>query len=141
LFSAPVASVAGSRANGAQDAPMGASPQDSPTTTAGGDRIPAPDTTTVTGAAVSVAMSEAAAGGLAASTGLASGAPSSPPRMAAATASTGANNNAVEEPEVILGHPSLRALGGFLPLQGVGHDPFCAELGARCATSGVGGYQ
>jgi hypothetical protein len=56
------------------------------------------------------AMSEAAFGGHATAIGPAAGAPSSPPHMAAATASMGAHDNTVEGPEVIMGHPGLRAL-------------------------------
>jgi hypothetical protein len=98
-------------ANGAQDAPEGASPQDSLTVTMFGDGIPTPDTTTTTGATTSVIMSEAAASHPGASTGPASGAPSSLPRMATATTSVGTDDNAIEEPEVIWGHPGLRAPG------------------------------
>jgi hypothetical protein len=53
----------------------------------------------------------AAAGDPAASTSQAAGALPTPPRMAAATTSMVANDNAVEEPEVIKGHPGLRAPG------------------------------
>jgi hypothetical protein len=88
--------------SGAQDAPMGASPQDSPTAATGGDGVPTSDTTMAAKAMTSPATSEAAAGDPTASTGPAVGAPSSPPQMVAATASTGANNNAIEEPEVSL---------------------------------------
>jgi hypothetical protein len=58
-------------------------------------------------------MSEAAAGDPDASTGLAVGAPSSPPQVVATTASVGADDNAIEEPEVILGHPGHRAPGAI----------------------------
>jgi hypothetical protein len=71
--------------------------------------VPKTDTTTTTGAAASSIASEVAAGGPISSSGLAAGAPSSPPQMAAATASVGVDDNAVEEPEVIMGHPGLRA--------------------------------
>jgi hypothetical protein len=98
-------------ANGAQDAPEGAGPRDSLIATVFGDGIPTPDTTTMTGAAASAIMSEAAASHPRASTGPASGAPSSPPRMATATTSAGTDNNAIEELEVICGHPGLRAPG------------------------------
>jgi hypothetical protein len=81
---------------------MGASPQDSPTAAAGGDGVPTSDTTMAAKAMTSPATSEAAAGDPAASTGPAVGAPSSLPQMVAATASTCANNNAIEEPEVSL---------------------------------------
>jgi hypothetical protein len=77
----------------------------------GGDRILVPDTTTIAGATTSPTMSEAAAGDPAALTGPAADAPSSLPRMAAATALVVADNNAIEEPEVIMGHPGLRARG------------------------------
>jgi hypothetical protein len=60
---------------------------------------------------VSPVTSKAAAGDPVASTGPAARAPSSPPCMVAATASMGADDNAVEEPEVIMGHPDLRVLG------------------------------
>jgi hypothetical protein len=53
--------------------------------------------------------SEVAASDPAASTAPAVGVLSSPPQMAAATASSGADDNTVEEPKVIMGHPGLRA--------------------------------
>jgi hypothetical protein len=56
-------------------------------------------------------MSDAAANGPAASTSPTVKMPSSPPQMAVAAAPAGDDDNAVEEPEVIMGHPSLRALG------------------------------
>jgi hypothetical protein len=55
--------------------------------------------------------SEAATDSPIASTSPASGAPSSPPRMAVTTALMGVDGNAIEEPEVIMGHPALRAHG------------------------------
>jgi hypothetical protein len=116
LFSAPATGTTGSGAGGAfgasglQDAPEGPGPQESPIVVVGSDGIPASDTTTVAEAATSSAMSEVAAGDHAVLTGPAVGAPSSPPQMVAATASVGTNDNAIEEPEVIMGHPSLRAL-------------------------------
>jgi hypothetical protein len=57
----------------------------------------------------SVATSEVAAGDLAASIGPTAGAPSSPPHMAAATASVGADDNTIQETEVIMGCLGLRA--------------------------------
>jgi hypothetical protein len=66
-------------------------------------RVSVPRTSPVT--------SEAAGGNPATSTVSVACAPSSPPQMAAATASTGANDNAVEEPMVIMGHPGFRAVG------------------------------
>jgi hypothetical protein len=98
-------------AGGARDAPEGAGPQDSLTAAAGSDDIPAPFTTTMEEATTSAVMSEAAAGDPATSTGLVASAPSSPPQMVATTASVGADNNAIMEPEVIMGQPGLRALG------------------------------
>jgi hypothetical protein len=94
---------------GAHDAPDGAGPQDSPMAAAGSDRIPVTDTTMVAKATSSAVTSEAAAGDPAASTSPAAGAPSSPPHMVAATASAGADDNAIEEPDVTMGHPGLRA--------------------------------
>jgi hypothetical protein len=78
---------------------------------AGGDVIPAPETITMAEVTTSLAMSETAASGPAASTAPAVGAPSSPTKMVAATASAGADDNAVEEPKVIMGHPGLRESG------------------------------
>jgi predicted HTH domain antitoxin len=78
---------------------------------AGGDEIPARDTTMAAEATISPAVSEAAAGDLATSTGPVASAPSSPPQMATATASAGTNDNAAEEPDAILGHPGLRLPG------------------------------
>jgi hypothetical protein len=113
LFSAHATGTMGSRAGGAQDAPEDASPQDSPIVVADGDRIPAPDTTTTTEVTTSSVMNEAATGEPTASTGPAASAPSSPPQMAAATASAGNDDNIIEEPEVIMGQPDLRAPGAF----------------------------
>jgi hypothetical protein len=93
------------------DAPEGTSPQGSLTMAAGGDEVPAPDTTTAAEAMASPMTCDAAASDRAASTGPTSGAPFSPPRMAAATALTAADDNAVEEPEVIMGHPGLMVPG------------------------------
>jgi hypothetical protein len=95
-------------ASGAQDAPDGVGAQDSLTVVAGSDGVPAPNTTT---AAEAMVTSEAAIGDPAASTNLVAGASSSPPRMATATASMSTDNNDVEEPEVIMGHPDLRVSG------------------------------
>jgi hypothetical protein len=99
------------RAGRAQDAPEGASPQGSSTMAAGGDEVPAPDTTMMAEAMASLATSGAAAGDPTASTSLVAGPPPTPPRMVTATTSTGADDNAVEEPVVIMGHPGLRASG------------------------------
>jgi hypothetical protein len=63
---------------------------------AGGDGTPAPDTTTTVEAVASPVMSEAATGDHVASTSPAVGALSSPPQMAAATASVGADDSAVK---------------------------------------------
>jgi hypothetical protein len=78
---------------------------------ASGDGVLAPDITTVAEAMTSPVTSEAAVVHPAASTSPMAGAPSSLPQMAAATASTCTDGNAVEEPEVIMGHPSHRASG------------------------------
>jgi hypothetical protein len=99
------------RADGGQDAPKGADPQDSSIAAAGSDGVSALDTTTAVEAMASPTTIGAATGNSAASTGLVASAPPSPPRMAVATASMGADDNAVEEPEVIMGHPGLEALG------------------------------
>jgi hypothetical protein len=62
-------------------------------------------------AMASPVISGAALGDPAASTGPTTGALPSPPRMAAATTSMGTNDNTVEDPEVIMEHPNLRAPG------------------------------
>jgi hypothetical protein len=108
--------------------------------TASGNRVLASDTTTVAEAMASPVISGAAARDPATSTGSTAGAPPSPPHMAAAATSMGTDDNAVEKPEVIMGHPGLRALG-IVSLRGDGHDPFCAEPGAPCAPLGEGGHQ
>jgi hypothetical protein len=77
----------------------------------GGDGVPALDTTTMAEAMASLVTSGAGAGDPAASTGPTAGAPPSLPHMAAAITSMGADDNVVEEPEVIMGHPDLRAPG------------------------------
>jgi hypothetical protein len=92
-----------------QDALEGASPNGSPTTAAGGDGVPALDTTMEAEAMASPATSGASAGDPTASTCPVAGAPPSLPRTVATTTSTGINNNDVEEPKVIMGHHSLRA--------------------------------
>jgi hypothetical protein len=112
------------RAGGANDALEGAGPQDSPTAAAGDDEVPATDTTTAAEAMASPTMSGAPAGDLAALTGLAAGAPPSPPRMVAATTSTGADDNIVEEPEVIMGHPGLTASGTAFLFEAMGTTHF-----------------
>jgi hypothetical protein len=63
----------------------------------------------MTGVAVSSTMGGVAIGGPTGSIGPTVGEPSSPPQMVAATAPGGADDDAIEEPEVILGHPVLRA--------------------------------
>jgi hypothetical protein len=52
-----------------------------------------------------------AAGDPATTTSPVIGSPPSPPHMAATTASTVVDDNAIEEPKVIMGHPILRVLG------------------------------
>jgi hypothetical protein len=52
------------------------------------------------------------------------GAPPSPPHMTSATTLTGINDNAVEEPEVIMGHPDLRASGTVSLSEGMGMAHF-----------------
>jgi hypothetical protein len=91
---------------------------------AGGDGIPASDTTTAAEAATSLVMSEEDAGDPTALTSLTAGAPSPPPQMATATASAGADDNAVEEPEVIMGHPGLRAPGAVSLSEAMGMTHF-----------------
>jgi hypothetical protein len=88
-------------------------PQDSSIAASGGGGIPILDTTMAVEVVASPVMSEAAADDIATSTGPVAGALPSPPQMAAATASAGADDNAVEEPEVIMGHPSLWVLGAI----------------------------
>jgi hypothetical protein len=123
-------------AGGAQDAPGGAAPQGSLTAAVGDDGVPVPDTTMAAEAMASPTTSGAAAGDPTASTGPAAGAPPSPPRMAAVTASTGADDNAIEEPEVIMGHFGLRVLGTVSLSEAMGttyfalnqaHDVLCRE--------------
>jgi hypothetical protein len=62
-------------------------------------------------AMASMMRSGAAASDVAALTGLTTGAPSSSPHMVATITSTSTDDNAIEEPEVIMGHPSLRVVG------------------------------
>jgi hypothetical protein len=123
-------------AGGAQDAPGGAAPQGSLTAAVDDDGVPVPDTTMAAEAMASPTTSGAAAGDPTASTGPAAGAPPSPPRMAAVTASTGADDNAIEEPEVIMGHSGLRVLGTVSLSEAMGttyfalnqaHDVLCRE--------------
>jgi hypothetical protein len=71
-----------------------------------------------------LATSGATAGDPAPSTSPAAGASPYPPRMAAATASTGADDNAVVEPEVIMGHPGLRASGIVSLFEAMGTSHF-----------------
>jgi hypothetical protein len=75
------------------------------------EAVPEMDSITMVGATVSLAMCEVAVSGPTGLTGLTASAPSSPPQMAAATTSVGADDDTIEEPEVILGHPILRAPG------------------------------
>jgi hypothetical protein len=98
-------------ASRAQDAPEGASTQESLTVVAGGDGDPAPDTTTVVETMASLTTSGATACDPVVLTGPPVGVSPSPPHMEATTASTGADDNAFEETEVIMGHPNLRAPG------------------------------
>jgi hypothetical protein len=70
-----------------------------------GDGVSVPDTTTVAKAMASSTTSGAPTGDPAASTGLAAGAPTFPPRMVAATTLMGTDDNAIEVHEVIMGHP------------------------------------
>jgi hypothetical protein len=120
----------GSKAGGspgagrAQDAPEGPSPQDLSIAAAGGDGIPTLDTITAAEAVTSLATSEVDAGDPAASTGPAADALSSPPQMAATTASAGINKNVVDEPKVIMGHPSLSAPGVVSHIEALGTTYF-----------------
>jgi hypothetical protein len=84
-------------------------PQDPSIEAAGGDGTPFPKTVPAMG--TTTTAGEATADDPAASTGLATSAPSSPPQMASAIALVGTDDNANEEPEVIMGHLSLRAPG------------------------------
>jgi hypothetical protein len=80
--------------------------------------------------------SEAAPGDPTTSTGTAVGAPSSLPQMVSATASMGVDDNAVEEPKVIMGHPSLGVPRAVSLFEAMGtthfalnhpHDVLCRE--------------
>jgi hypothetical protein len=85
--------------------------------------VPKTDTTAAVGATASLTTGEVATGSPAASTGLTADAPSSPPWIAVATASVGADDNAIEEPKVIMGHPNPWALGqvSLSEVMGTGH--------------------
>jgi hypothetical protein len=61
--------------------------------------------------ALSLAMGEVAVGSSAGLMGPFAGAPSSLPQMGIVTALVGADDATIEEPEVVLGHPTLRASG------------------------------
>jgi hypothetical protein len=132
--------------SGPQDVTEGHGLQDPSVQAAHGDRtlvqesMPETELSTTADAVVSSVMGEAAISGFPGLAGLSAGAPSSPPWMGAATALVGADDDAAEELEVILGHPILRAPGGCFPLQINGHDPLGAKPGARCALSGEGGH-
>jgi hypothetical protein len=80
-------------------------PQDSAAVAAGGDGIPVPDTTTVAEVTASAVTSEVSTSDPTTSIGLAIGAPSSPPHIATATGSAGADDDVFEELEVIMCHP------------------------------------
>jgi hypothetical protein len=94
-------------------------PQDSSDEVAHGDGAPTLDTTTVAGAmafeavvgdgSLSPEVGEVAIGIPAVSTGPSVCSSSPQPQMGAATTSTVVDDDIVEEPEVILGHPLLRA--------------------------------
>jgi hypothetical protein len=107
----PTTGAMGSRAGGApktggaKDAPDSTGPQDSAAVAAGGDGIPVPDTTTVAEATTSAVTSEVSTSDPTASIGLATSAPSSPPHIVTATGSTGADDDVIEELEVIMCHP------------------------------------
>jgi hypothetical protein len=90
----------------------------------GNDGFLAPYRTTVAEAVACPTMSEAAASNPTISTGLVVDAPSSPPQMAAATPSAGVDDNTVKEPEVIMGHPSLRVPGAVSPSEVIGTTHF-----------------
>jgi hypothetical protein len=76
---------------------------------ASGDGVPAPYTTTAVEAIASPATSGAATSDPIASIGPTVSTSPSTPHMAVATTSTGADDNTIEEPKVIMGYPSLRA--------------------------------
>jgi hypothetical protein len=87
------------------------------------EMVPKTDTTVVVGATTSLTTGEVATGSPAASTGLMADAPSSPPWIVVATALVGADDNAIEEPKVIMGHPNPWALGqvSLSEVMGTGH--------------------
>jgi hypothetical protein len=102
------------------------------------EAVPEANLASSMGAPVSSMMGEADVGDPTSSTEPMVGVPSSLPHMAAATASVGADDNAVEEPEVITGHPILRALGDVFLFEAMGtthwvlnrvHDVLCRERG------------
>jgi hypothetical protein len=110
--------VAGaSGTGGPQDATKDCGLQDPSAEVAHGDgmpiqeAVPETDSTTAAVAIVSLVMGNTAIGGPTGSIGPMAGAPSSPPKVAAATTSVGADDNAIKEPKVILGHSILRAPG------------------------------
>jgi hypothetical protein len=112
-----------SGAGGAQDAPEGAGPKTHQLWqwAATGSQ---PETTTTMEVVASLVMSEADAGDPTTSTSPAAGAPSSPPQMVAATASTGTDDNTIEEHEVFMGHLGLWASGAISLFEVMGMTHF-----------------
>jgi hypothetical protein len=91
----------------------------------GDDGVPTLDTTMAVEAMASSVTSGAAASDPAALTGPMAGALPYPPCTAAATTSTGTDDNIIQELEVDMGHPGLRALGTFAlsEVMGTTHFP------------------
>jgi hypothetical protein len=85
------------------------------------------DTTTAAQAMASPATSGAAAGDRPALPGSTTGALPSPCRTTASTTSTGTDDNAVEELEVIMGHPSLKAPGTVSLSEAMGPTHFALK--------------
>jgi hypothetical protein len=102
------------RTGGPQDDAKDRGPQDPSVEAAHSDgtlvleTVPNLDTTTTVGATTSAMVGQAAARCPTATTCMVAGASSSPPRMLAATVSAGTDNNAIEEPEVIMRHLGVR---------------------------------
>jgi hypothetical protein len=82
------------------------------------------DTSMAAEAVASLAMNGTAIGDPTASTSPVASAPSSLPQMAAATTSAGADDNTVEESEVIMGHHGLRAPGTISLFEVMGTSHF-----------------
>jgi hypothetical protein len=81
------------------------------------------ESSTAVDVAVSLTMGEVGIGGTADLTGPMVGAPSLLPHMGATTAPMDDDDDAAEEPEVILGHLILRALGDVSLSEAMGKNP------------------